>query len=88
QFDFGLAADEIDLTGVNYRPFVSTRAVLGLPPGHRLTAKESVTPDDLDGEDFVALAPEDTTRQEADGVLKAWAAAPRIVFETPFSSTA
>ncbi|MCW1932691.1 LysR substrate-binding domain-containing protein [Pararhodobacter zhoushanensis] len=87
QFDFGLAADEIDLSGVDARPFVTKCAMVGLPKGHPLCALESITPQDLDGQEFVALAAEDTTRQEADAILRAAGSTPRIVFETPYSST-
>lgn len=86
-FDFGLAADEIDLTGVDHRPFLRTRALIGLPLQHPLAKREVIGPEDLDGVDLVALAAEDTTRREADVLMKAAGATPRIVFETPFSST-
>ena len=87
EFDFGLAADEIDLTGVDARPFLRTRAKIGLPLGHPLCAREVIRIEDLDGADFIALAPEDTTRKEAEKLFAASNVAPRVVFETPFSST-
>ena len=87
EFDFGLAADEIDLSGVEARPFLRSRAMVGLPPGHPLCDHDVVQAGDLNGFDFVALAPEDTTRKEADAHFSACGSAPRIVFETPYSST-
>jgi len=87
QFDLGLAADEIDITGVDAVPYCKYRAVIALPAGHPLAKSDVVRPADLHGVSFIALAPEDTTRQEADVILRAHGAEPRVVLETPFSTT-
>ncbi|WP_421693859.1 LysR substrate-binding domain-containing protein [Aestuariivirga sp.] len=87
QFDLGLVADEIDKTGVEVRPFARYRAALAVPERHRLAGQEVVVPKDLHGEAFVALAPEDTTRREAEIVLTEAEARPRVVMETPYSTT-
>ncbi|WP_193180568.1 LysR substrate-binding domain-containing protein [Nisaea sediminum] len=87
QFDLGLAADEIDVTGVDAQPFSTFRGAIALPDGHPLTAKAELGPEDLDGEDFIALSPEDTTRQELERLLAERGSRPRMVLETPFANT-
>lgn len=87
QFDMGLAADEIDITGVDTVPYCQYRAVIAIPPGHPFARLSKVHPKDLHGMSFIALAPEDTTRQEADGIMRAHGSEPRVVLETPFSTT-
>ncbi|MGO1076482.1 LysR substrate-binding domain-containing protein [Inquilinus sp. CA228] len=87
QFDLGLAADEIDQTGVEARPFARYRVEVALPAGHRLEQLTVIRPSDLHGENFIALAPEDTTRQEADRLFAEAGARPKVVLETPYSTT-
>lgn len=87
QFDVGVAADEIDLTGVESKPFATHTAAIALPLGHALTSKKTISPRDLEGENFVALAPEDTTRREIDEILARENVTPKIVIETPYSTT-
>lgn len=87
QFDIGLAADEIDATGVEARIFSTFRGAIALPEAHPLTVKDTLCPEDLDGEDFIALSPEDTTRQELERLLAERGSQPRTVLETPFANT-
>lgn len=87
RFDVGVVADEVDATGVNVRPFTTYRAAIALPKGHRLVSRAFICPQDLDGEPFIALAQEDTTRQHLDRLLREAGASPRVVLETPFSTT-
>lgn len=87
QFDLGLVADEIDKTGVEVRPFAQYRAALALPEGHSLTRLDVIRPQDVDGVPFIALAPEDTTRHEAERAFAKVGSRPRIVLETPYSTT-
>lgn len=87
QFDLGLVADEIDKTGVEVRPFAQYRAALALSEGHPLAARDVILPVDLNGVAFIALAPEDTTRQEAERAFAAVGSRPHVVLETPYSTT-
>lgn len=87
QFDIGLAADEIDVSGVEHRVFQSTRAICALPAGHKLTIKDRITPADLDGIPFIALAPEDRARRRLNAALEETGAKPHVVVETPYSAT-
>jgi DNA-binding transcriptional LysR family regulator len=87
-FDVGLAADEIDVTGLLHQPFVSPRALCAMPPGHPLAERATIGPHDLSGLDFVAYVPEDRARQRFDLIMtEAGAAPPRIVVETIYAAT-
>lgn len=87
QFDIGLAADEVDLTGVDHSIFASLRAVCAIPPGHPLALHQMITAADLDRVEFVALAPEDRARARMTEAFEAANAHPQIVVETPNSAT-
>ncbi|HEV7258505.1 MAG TPA: LysR substrate-binding domain-containing protein [Bosea sp. (in: a-proteobacteria)] len=87
-FDLGLAADEIDVSGVLHQPFVSPRALCAMPIGHPLCERETITPHDLAGVDFIAYVPEDRARQRLDQILaESGAAPPHVVVETIYAST-
>src|SRR5699024_8828423 len=87
QVDIGLAADEVDTTGVDSVPFCNYKAVIAVPDGHPLAELNEVHPSDLHGVSFISLSPEDTARQHAEVVLRTCNAVPRVVAETPFSAT-
>ncbi|KJV10011.1 LysR family transcriptional regulator [Elstera litoralis] len=87
QFDLGLAADEIDVTGVDASLFSYRRLVVALPGDHPLIATAIVHPEDLDGQPFIALAPEDTSRHKLERLFEQRNVHPRIVLETPYSTT-
>lgn len=86
-FDLGFAADEISLTGVDAKPFLSAAAVCLMQASHRLAAAREVGPSDLDGERFVTLASEDAARGRFDRLFASASAAPREVAETQYSLT-
>ncbi|UPT84634.1 LysR substrate-binding domain-containing protein [Bradyrhizobium barranii subsp. apii] len=86
-FDLGIAADEVDLIGVHHEHFGSSHALCALPPDHPLAFKDVITPEDMDGRPFVALAPEDKARQRLEAVLAKCGVRLRIIVETPSSST-
>jgi DNA-binding transcriptional LysR family regulator len=87
-FDLGLAADEIDVSGVLHQPFVSPRALCAMPVGHPLCERETITPHDLAGVDFIAYVPEDRARQRLDLILsESGAAPPHAVVETIYAAT-
>lgn len=87
QFDLGIVADEIDRTGVEVEQFAQFRVALAMPKGHALEALDVVHPKDLDGQKFIALAPEDTTRREAEAAFQRAGVSVRPVIETPYSTT-
>lgn len=88
EFDLGLAADEVDLSGVEHQVFGSFPALCAIPPGHPLAAKRLIRPEDLHGVDYVALSPEDRARLQLDQLCLDAGAKPNLVIETPFAITA
>jgi DNA-binding transcriptional LysR family regulator len=87
-FDLGLAADEIDVSGVLHQPFVSPRALCAMPVGHPLAHRKTIRPQDLSGQNFIAYVPEDRARQRLDLIMsEAGAAPPNIVVETIYAAT-
>ncbi|TIM43912.1 MAG: LysR family transcriptional regulator [Mesorhizobium sp.] len=86
-FDIGLAADEVDTSGVLHSVFNTPRAVCVMPKNHRLAEKAVITPTDLTDEAFLALSPEDTVRVAMDRVFAAQGVRPRILIETPYGLT-
>ncbi len=85
--DVAVTADEIDQTGLDATPFAQIPAMIALPPGHALAARDEILPADLDRVPFVALAAEDTTRHEAERIFAAHGVSPRVVVETAYSTT-
>nr|CAD6436033.1 LysR family transcriptional regulator [Rhizobium sp. Q54] len=88
EYDLGLAADEVDLSGVEHQVFGSFPAVCALPPGHPLASKKVITPQDFDGMDYVALSSGDKARMQLDRLCDEAGARPNLVIETPFAITA
>lgn len=87
QCDIGIVNLEPPLDGVTHEPFIETAAVCVMPSGHRLAKKRVVDPKDLHDEEFIALDPADTTRQQTDRVLAEAGARPRIMLETQYAAT-
>ncbi|MDO1582565.1 LysR substrate-binding domain-containing protein [Rhizobium oryzicola] len=87
QFDVGLAADEIDITGLNHQLFLSPQAMIAMPVGHPLAARETIRPHDLIGFPFVSYVPEDRARQRFDAILSEAGVKLDIVVETIYAST-
>lgn len=87
RFDLALVADEIDLSGIESQTFATPKAVCAIPAGHGLAGRKLIRPQDLHGERFIALAPEDTVRRQIDDTLIAHGVQPKVVVETPNSAT-
>ncbi|WP_323795678.1 LysR substrate-binding domain-containing protein [Nisaea sp.] len=87
QFDLGLAADEIDVSGVEAQTLSTFRGAIALPDGHPLCRKANLEALDLNDQDFIALSPEDTTRQDLERVLDSAGSRVKTVLETPFANT-
>lgn len=87
ELDVAVAANEINAAGLQTLPFARVRAALAIPPGHPLAGRDEVRPADLHGLPFVALAPEDTARREAEAMFARHGSSPRVVVETAYSLT-
>ncbi|KKX24887.1 LysR substrate-binding domain-containing protein [Rhizobium sp. LC145] len=88
EFDLGLAADEVDLSGVEHQVFGSFPALCAIPPGHPLASRKVIRPEDLHEVDYVALSPEDRARLQFDRLCGEAGSKPNLVIETPFAITA
>ncbi|MEI1249538.1 LysR substrate-binding domain-containing protein [Rhizobium aouanii] len=87
-FDLGLAADEVDLSGVEHQVFGSFPALCAIPPGHPLADREVVRPEDFHEVDYVALSAEDRARLQFERHCAEAGSKPNLVIETPFAITA
>lgn len=87
QFDLGLAADEIDVSGVQYQNFINHRSLCAIPVGHPLCSRQVIRPQDLENEDLVIYVPEDRSRQQIDAAFREAGVTPRIAVETIYAST-
>jgi DNA-binding transcriptional LysR family regulator len=87
QFDVGLAADEVDLSGLDSQIFGNFPAVCAMPRNHPLAFTQIIRPLDLQGHPLIGLAPEDRARRRIDTVLRAEGVEPDYIVETPSSST-
>ncbi|GAB1584627.1 LysR substrate-binding domain-containing protein [Phyllobacterium phragmitis] len=88
EYDLGIAADEVDLSGVEHQVFGSFAALCAIPAGHPLAAKKVIGPKDFDGMDYVALSSGDKARRQLDRLCEQAGAKPNLVIETPFAITA
>ena len=83
--DVGLAADEVDTSGVLHSIFTTPRAVCVMPKTHLLAHKTSIAPSDLADVPLLTLSPDDTVRRAMDKAFSDVGIQPRIVVETPYS---
>lgn len=86
-FDLGLAADEVDLSGVDSQSFGSFPAVCAMHPDHPLSVMDTIRPQDLEKHRLIGLAPDDRARARIDAVLREHGVEPEYVVETPSSTT-
>jgi DNA-binding transcriptional LysR family regulator len=87
RFDIGLAADEIDSSGVDATVFATPRAVCAVPSGHKLAGRKHITAKHLAGEPLIVLSPQDSVRRAMDRAFADAGVTPKIVVETPYSLT-
>jgi DNA-binding transcriptional LysR family regulator len=83
--DVGLAADEVDTTGLLHSVFTTPRAVCVMPKAHPLARSKMIAPTDLKDVPLLTLAPDDTVRRSMDKAFAEAGIQPRIVIETPYS---
>jgi len=87
QLDIGLAADEIDRSGVDTQNFASFSGVIAMPADHRLARRSAITPADLVDVPLIGLTPEDRARHRFDQAMAEAGVAPSYIVETANSST-
>lgn len=86
QFDLGIARPA-SFPGVDVRPFLRVAGVCVLPPGHRLSARRVVNPQDIVNERFISLAAEDLTRSPIDQMFDQIGDSRQVVVETQYAAT-
>lgn len=86
-FDIGLAADEIDRSGVDTTHFGGFSGVIAMSSHHPLAKRDILGPEDLTGQPMIGLAPEDRARHRFDAILSEAGVSPEYVVETPSSTT-
>ncbi|MEQ9329564.1 MAG: LysR family transcriptional regulator [Rhodospirillales bacterium] len=69
QYDIGLAILPVEHASIRCEKFLSSAAVVALPPNHPLTARKKLVPADLDGEPFIAMMANTRMRREVDQVV-------------------
>lgn len=85
QCDIGLMADEVSTIGLEHSIFSRLPGVVAIPISHPLAHRTVIKPTDLNGQPFIALNPEDTSRRQLQGVLDRYSVVPSTVVETPYS---
>ncbi|NYT36346.1 LysR family transcriptional regulator [Allopusillimonas soli] len=85
QCDLGLMADEVSTIGLEHSIFSRLDGVIAIPASHSLSCKPVIKPQDLNGQAFIALNPEDTSRRQLQSVLDKHSVVPSVVIETPYS---
>ncbi len=70
QMDLGVVAYPEPQRSLEVIPLATDPLVVTVPRGHRLDGRERVDPAELDGEDFVAFAPDIPTRRQIDKLLR------------------
>lgn len=83
--DIGLAADEVDTTGVLHTVFSTPRAICVIPTNHLLARKRVIRPSDLQNIPLLALSPDDTVRRAMNKAFLDAGVHPHVVVETPYS---
>jgi len=76
-----------DDSRLNSEVLANLEAVCIVPRGHRLAAKDVITPEDFRGETFIMTGGVDGTRQKIEGLFKALDIEVRTKFETTLSSS-
>ena len=87
EYDLGIAADEIDLSGVEHQLFASVPGLCAIPPGHPLSHKKVIEPVDLAATDYIGLSPEDRARLRLHAICEEVNVTLKPVTETPNSAT-
>lgn len=85
--DLGVASDVASSPGIGHKLAKESRAVCILPAHHRLAKSEKpLTPDDLAGEPFLSLSPQDSMRKKIDAVFAAKGDRRKLMYESHFAA--
>ena len=87
QFDMGLAADEIDRSGVETRLFANYPAYVAMAPDHPLARVTTIGPKDLEKWPMIGLSSEDRARHRFETIMRDAGCTTNYIIETSSSST-
>lgn len=87
QFDIGLATAGRELPGIQMKRFLRCAGSCVLPPGHRLSHRDIISPADLSDEAFISLAVEDSARHRIDRIFEDAGVAREMIIETQYAMT-
>lgn len=87
QFDVGLATRAHEISGVSSTTFLRSVGACVLTPGHRLSERTVIEPEDLRGEPFISLMSGDQTRRRIDRVFEDAGVERKHVVETQYAMT-
>lgn len=87
-FDLGMTGVELSRAGIRLEPFRSSPAVCALPVDHPLTARDTITPADLDDQRLITLSHRHARRGQMDRILLEAGANPTLVAEVATSFAA
>ena len=82
RFDVGLTDSTPAHEGIHTEPLLSTQAICLLPAAHHLATKDLIRPEDLEGEDFIALSRRHSSRVAIDRMFERAGISRHIVIET------
>lgn len=85
--DLGIASDVVSNPGIGYKLAKESRAVCILPAHHRLArGSKPLTPEDLAGEPFLSLSPQDSMRKKIDAVFALAGDGRKLIYESHFAA--
>ena len=88
QIDLGISLLRMEHPSVTAEPLTRANGVCILPPGHPLTAKTTITPEDLNGVPFIGLGREDRAEQIISRVFDQGGVPRQVQLETNLSAVA
>lgn len=87
-FDVGIGAINVADPALAVEVLGEAALVCALPASHPLTQKASIVPEDLRGQPFISLGPEQSVRYKVDEVFEQARVSRQLVFDTQLSHVA
>jgi DNA-binding transcriptional LysR family regulator len=88
RFDLGFTGVELSRDGVKLSLFRTSSAVCAMAGNHPLAARDTILPEDLDGQSLIALTHRHARRAQLEKILHSYRSTPRIVAEVSTSIAA
>lgn len=88
EVDVGFARTSLREPTVTRQPLVELPGIIVMPQRHRLAARKSLVPKDLEGEAFISLSRQDEARETVDSLFESHGVSRQIGFETNLTAAA